>query len=274
MTKAPTCDDCMLRKTCPYAIIFEPYPVLKTATQTGYVIEPPTWGTRQIEAGEQLKFHIVLIGRAVEQLPLVLLTWQSIFKHGLGVNGSGKGEVIAVYHQQKDDLWEPIFGDFADTVPGNIAQHEKQLKIPRLPDSILVKIETPLRLKADNKAVSTSETLSIASFLQAIYRRYKLLMLSNELEAEPISVHSEESQITITDSLLERRDWQRYSNRQGQYMRFDGIVGSFRLSGNDLKVWWPLLYCAQFWHIGQKVSFGLGQISLTAEYDLADASQH
>jgi hypothetical protein len=39
------------------------------------VIEPPPLGSRDYRPGETLEFSMVLIGRAIEQLPLVIYAW-------------------------------------------------------------------------------------------------------------------------------------------------------------------------------------------------------
>jgi len=51
----------------------------------------------------------------------------------------------------------------------------------------------------------------------------------------------------------------RLSHRQRQFMDFDGVVGSLYLEG-ELEELTPLVRAVQFLHLGQKATFGLGQI--------------
>src|SRR6516165_5061334 len=77
MTGAPVCKGCPLYRTCPYPAIFEAPPPPAHALQrfsqvpNPYVIEPPAMGLRRVAAGERLSFHVVLVGRALDQLPLI-----------------------------------------------------------------------------------------------------------------------------------------------------------------------------------------------------------
>jgi len=97
MTKQKLCDGCPLLATCPYAAIFETRPpaggtTLQDFSQVPrpYVIEPPNWGARDYAPGEALAFHLVLAGRALEQLPLLL--WAFALARGVG-KGEGTAEL-------------------------------------------------------------------------------------------------------------------------------------------------------------------------------------
>ncbi len=75
MTGAPECAPCPLYRTCPYPAIFEtPAPATHSLQRFSqvpnpYVIEPPPIGTRYVPAGEIISFAMVLVGRALDQLP-------------------------------------------------------------------------------------------------------------------------------------------------------------------------------------------------------------
>jgi hypothetical protein len=104
MTGAPVCPGCPLYRTCPYPAIFEtPAPeqhALQRFSQVPnpYVIEPPPLGSRRfLQAGETVSFHIVLIGRALAQLPLIAYAFQRAFDHGIGkLRAKGRIEDIAI----------------------------------------------------------------------------------------------------------------------------------------------------------------------------------
>ena len=90
MTGAKTCPGCPLLRTCPYPAIFEaPAPDLQQAKKFSqvpnpYVIEPPAFGTRRVAAGDVLQFGIVLVGRALDQLPLIVFAMERAFGRGIG----------------------------------------------------------------------------------------------------------------------------------------------------------------------------------------------
>jgi hypothetical protein len=62
-----------------------------------YVIEPPAWGSRVLAAGETLTFHQVLIGRALQELPLIILAWRRALARGVGA-GDGTADLVRVVH--------------------------------------------------------------------------------------------------------------------------------------------------------------------------------
>ena len=86
---------CLLSDRCPYHYIFETPPPagsvvldkVPTAPQP-FVIEPPLENKRGYEPGEELVFHLVLIGKALDYLPYFIYTFDELGRVGLG---RGKG---------------------------------------------------------------------------------------------------------------------------------------------------------------------------------------
>ena len=97
MTRQSTCTGCPLLATCPYTRIFEaPAPEQHqlqrfSAIPNAYVVEPPAPALHQaqpendrcLQPGQELVFHMVLTGQALEQLPLVIVAWQRALAQGL-----------------------------------------------------------------------------------------------------------------------------------------------------------------------------------------------
>ena len=103
MTKQKECAGCPLLSTCPYPAIFAPPPPAQHALQkfsqipVPYIIEPPEWGARQIRKGESFAFHLVLVGRALRELPLIILAWRRALARGVGA-GDGTADLVRVVH--------------------------------------------------------------------------------------------------------------------------------------------------------------------------------
>ena len=109
MTKAKTCDGCLLLASCPYTVVFEPRPPavghpLQDFNQIprAYVVEPPQWGEKSYTPGETLSFHLVLAGRVVEQLPLILWAFHKGFQRGVG-RGDGTASLARVWHVEENE---------------------------------------------------------------------------------------------------------------------------------------------------------------------------
>ena len=111
ITRAKDCAPCPLKAGCPYTTVFAPG---RAASSEGarmgldipapYVIEPPEWGMRVVPAGETFTFHIVLVGRAIEHLPIIILAWRRALAKGLGAS-DGTGDLLRV----QDDAGQTIY---------------------------------------------------------------------------------------------------------------------------------------------------------------------
>jgi len=89
--RVKTCRECLLRYTCPYAYVFETPVPPETAvlSKNEYaprplVIEASAEEKTTYFPGDNLDFHIVLVGRAQQYLPYFLVAFQELGRQGLG----------------------------------------------------------------------------------------------------------------------------------------------------------------------------------------------
>jgi hypothetical protein len=304
MTGATVCPGCPLYRTCPYPAIFEtPAPeqhALQRFSQVPnpYVIEPPALGSRRfVLAGETVSFHIVLIGRALTQLPLIAYAFQRAFEHGIGkLRAKGRIEDIAIERsngppftdlrsdpphpnplpsgerepaesgagsQGDDELAESIW----DAEHSRIRPHEETLTVPRFPNTsvITLKITTPLRLQSQGHPVAP-ENLRPRTLFTALLRRASLLF---ELHAGMPPVGADAARLAaaaerLTDERnLQWKDWTRFSSRQKHAMTLGGVIGEWRLTG-DLRELLPWFWLGQWLHVGKETTMGMGMYSLAS----------
>jgi hypothetical protein len=265
MTGARCCPGCPLYRTCPYPAIFEtPAPAAHalqrfTEVPNPYVVEPPPLATRRVPVGGTLSFHLVLVGRAREQLPLVAYALQRAFEHGIG-RARAKGVLVDVVCEEPGNarsVW--------DVERACILPHEQTLCVPELPavDAVELAIATPLRLQSQGRPVS-AERLRPRTLLTALLRRASLLL---ELHAGLPPVGAEAARLAAAAARLadERRlawkDWRRFSSRQQQEMTLGGVVGEWRLSG-ELAELLPWLWLGQWLHVGKNATMGMGRYTL------------
>jgi hypothetical protein len=270
ITKAKTCAGCPLLATCPYPAIFEtPAPAsheLQRFSQVPnpYVIEPPPLGTRAVAAGGALSFGMVLIGRALDQLPLIVYALQRALREGLGAERA-RGEL-------HDIVWE--CGECAESVwdaaGGRVRAHEPMLDIPALDGctSARLEIATPLRLQDNGRPLRTDE-LSPRKLATALIRRTALLFEFHAnlpglgAQAPKLARHAE----TLTDErALTWHDWSRYSSRQKQAMTLGGVLGTWTLRG-EVAPLAPWLWLGQWLHAGKNATMGLGAYTLSLSGD-------
>lgn len=266
MTRRKECAGCPLLASCPYPAIFAPLPPPSHALQkfsqipVPYVIEPPAWGARQLGEGDSLIFHFVLIGRALKDLPLIILAWRRAFARGVGA-GDGTAELVRVVHSSEagdTEIHRP------DT--GALIQHAQEIRFhpDREADTTRISLEftTPLRLQRNGHALPP-EKLDARTLLMALARRANLLA---EFHAHGPLVDDFPALTQACDGVhdtrqLVWRDWTRYSSRQHQAMTLGGVIGTWTLEG-ELAPFLPFLHLGKWLHVGKEAAFGLGRFTL------------
>ncbi|MDP8098771.1 CRISPR system precrRNA processing endoribonuclease RAMP protein Cas6 [Pasteurella atlantica] len=258
MTKQDDCKACSLYITCPYTNIFETPPkehqIQKfSQVPNGYIIEPPQWGRKTYQIGEELSFELVLFGKLIEQLPLIAFAFQRAFQYSVA---KGKGELVDIQHQLNNQF-DSIYYD------KKLLDHKTVIQmIGQLSDSIQLMITTPLRLQSDGKPLN-EKSITIERFLIGLAKRISLL---SEFHAQPLEldfVRLQQELTAIDDhKQLKWLDWKRYSSRQNQKMALGGVVGKWTLH-NVSEDWLKLLYWGQWLHCGKNATFGLGKYEMT-----------
>lgn len=266
MTRAKTCPGCPLLQTCPYPAIFEtPAPqthALQKFSQVpnAYVIEPPPIGTRRIAAGAALEFGLVLVGHALDRLPLIAFALQRALSQGLGRHrATGSLEEI---------LWEGESGEVSvwDAGHDRITSHEPRLVVPALDSARQARltITTPLRLQFQGRPLAP-DALSPRKLLTHIMRRASLLFelhagLAGLAGAAPTLARQAEA---LADTRrLRWQDWTRYSSRQRAEMTLGGVLGEWTLEGDfgQLASW---LWLGQWTHAGKNATMGMGRYTVS-----------
>ena len=266
MTKQKECEGCPLLRSCSYPKVFAPPPpeahALQKFTQipVPYVIEPPPWGARVVEVGEAVEFHMVLIGRAIEELPLIILAWRRAFARGVGA-GDGTAELHHVLHCRagaESEIYSPA--------SGTVTPHEAKVCLAQSATiettSATLRFTTPLRLQHNGRALRPDQ-MAAKTLLMALLRRASLLSDfhgEGPLLTEFASLAAVAGNITDTRQLV-WRDWTRYSSRQHQSMALGGVVGRWTLRG-ELASFAPFLRLGELLHVGKEAAFGLGGYSI------------
>ena len=287
VTRAKTCDGCLLAATCPYTSVFEPQKPMSASLSLAtppvpYIIEPPEWGARQYAPGETLTFRFTLVGRAIEQLPLCIMAWRRAFARGVGA-GDGTAELLNVAYEEQTgaipavgatDLHSPIedrSNQFEPTTtdqliyhPGEtVAEHSRLLTLAMqdVPATVTLEFLTPLRLQENAHALPPSRLVP-RPLLMALVRRASLL--SEHHQGQPLLTPAQFTELSYAangiegQTQMEWRDWTRRSARQQCTMQLGGCIGTWTLTG-DLTPFWNFLRLGEYLHVGKEASFGLGQ---------------
>ena len=249
---------CALHASCPYCQLFAAPPLPAHSLQKfshmpqPYVIEPPTGGAQQLQAGQSFGFGLVLIGKALGLLPTVLQAWQRALRTGLGPQHT-PCTLVAIYDENGTQLLSnkrEQLSNLSTTLP----------PAPALGTQATLHFCTPLRLQVQGKPVRAGQ-LTARDLLIALARRHQLLCDVHLGAAAPqydFKTLVEQAQaVALQAQDLHWFDWGRYSQRQKQEMQLGGLLGAVTLHG-DLAPFAELLHFGQWLHVGKNASFGLG----------------
>ncbi len=249
---------CALHASCPYCQLFAAPPLPAHSLQKfshmpqPYVIEPPTGGAQQLQAGQSFGFGLVLIGKALGLLPTVLQAWQRALRTGLGPQHT-PCTLVDIYDEngtQRLSNKREQLSNLSTTLP----------PAPALGTQATLHFCTPLRLQVQGKPVRAGQ-LTARDLLIALARRHQLLCDVHLGAAAPqydFKTLVEQAQaVALQAQDLHWFDWGRYSQRQKQEMQLGGLLGAVTLHG-DLAPFAELLHFGQWLHVGKNASFGLG----------------
>lgn len=265
------CQSCSLNQSCAYAYIFETprlenMPTQHQATNMPhpFVIEPPETGQREFNAGDELTFGLVLIGKSIQYLPYFVFAFDQLGRMGLG-KGRGKFDLTAVYaiddwhREQKTQVYDSK----TQILNGNFREWRFEDLLSAIPqnnpDKIQLRFVTPTRILQQNKL---THRLPFELFARTVLRRISLLGRIHcgsdwELPYKEILNQADQT-VQLTQSDLTWVDWERYSARQDRRMNLGGFVGGVTYEGN-LMPFLSLIALGEFVHIGKNTSFGLGK---------------
>ena len=263
---------CALHASCPYCQLFAAPPLPGHSLQKfshmpqPYVIEPPSAGAQQLQAGQSFGFGLVLIGKALGLLPVVLQAWQRALRTGLG---PGYTPCTLLEINDENGL-QPLPDKREQLSHLNAALPPA----PALGTQTTLHFHTPLRLQVQGKPARAGQ-LTARDLLIALARRTQLLCDVHLGAAAPqldfAALSSQAAAIELQPQNLRWFDWGRYSQRQQQEMQLGGLLGSVQLHG-DLAPFAELLHFGQWLHVGKNATMGLGGYRLTAGQMVAAAT--
>lgn len=265
---------CTITPLCPYRWVFEtPHPPdidhlhnLRDVPRP-FVIEPPLDGRTTYAAGDALEFGLVLIGRSVDHLPYFLFAFEQLGHMGLGrQHARARLERVEALRP-----WQPagcvVYQD-GRVLPGadRLPLLDEAAIVARarsLPDDLLLRLPTPLRLKTQGTWL---KTIAPGVLVQHICWRLNALAVFHggaPWEEDYRSLVAQAHTITVEQEQVRWAEWGRTSRRGGQpqHMQLGGLVGSAVLRGVAPAVRMVLL-AGSLVHGGKACVFGHGAIHL------------
>jgi len=262
------CSECILQQSCVYCYVFETpgSETLRTSYSLSeyphpFIIEPPIEERLEYAPGQELTFHLTLIGRAIDYLPYFVFAYQQLGRKGLG---KGRGRYLLVKVESDLDGLKPVFDAQSQTLLGDFTTKSlAQLKAEQgSPNLMRLEFLTPTRIKYRGRLTAR---LDFKLLMKSLLRRILLLSelhCNQKLQIDCERLLREAEAVKTLHSGLHWHDWQRYSSRQQTRMRLGGFLGQIVFQG-DLTEFMPFVKLGEYIHVGKGTSFGLGKYRIT-----------
>jgi hypothetical protein len=267
------CTGCPSFRNCPFTRIFniappENDPHFKSETQVPRPFIIDAMKEKALSHGQIANFRIGLVGRANEDLPYFVVSFQQLGKLGIG-RGRGKFKLLSVssIDPLHNSLPVCIFDADKNLLSPSIAHpiqivdllsKEKSTDI----SAIRLVFDSPAHL--NRKGQAPQEPPDFEVLLRSVLRRYSDLA-SLYGEGRPDINYKElvdnSKVIKLTNSNIKYQVSRSYSQRKQAITPLAGITGSLDFSGN-MSPFMPYLIFGQWLHIGKQATFGMGQYHL------------
>jgi len=260
------CPRCPFKHTCTYAYLFETSPAegidgLRRFSNfpRPYIIHPPLGDKHQFKRYDAMSFEFILIGRASECIPQVIMTFEEIGIRGIR-NGHGKYMIDKVTSVGENTEEQIIFNK--GTLSGSVIPLRTiflQKKDELRATEVTLEFNTPLLLEERGKPHIGPPQFGF--LIENLVRRITLLQLlhgAGEVECNQAETLLEQTQsIKIKHTNLHWLGMQRISNRQQSRIKTGGLMGHITYIGN-LTPYIPYLRAGELLHVGKSTTFGFG----------------
>lgn len=274
------CPRCLLRQQCAYPYIFETWieggEGARQEVARPFVIEPPANGRagewengRVYEAGEEIRFELLLFGRAVDYLPYFVLTFRDAGLNGLG---AGRGtceltEVVAIHpvSGERRSIYDSDTGCLRDadlSAPASEIADTAPLPTQRLTIAFL----TYTRLMYLDHFVDRVEFHILISRLLRRLEALSQIHGGGPLDVDARDLINNAKDIRLVECNHRWHDWERYSSRQQSKVSMGGLLGEavYEADSPDaLLPYLPLLKLGELTHVGKGCVFGMGKYVAT-----------
>jgi CRISPR-associated endoribonuclease Cas6 len=221
-------------------------------------------------AGDEVRFHLTLMGQAADYLSYVIYTVSEMARRGLGVeragfrlcsvavlDESGGRETIYTAGDRRSLVPIDAVSSLSDLIEARLQELEHAVSQPARVVKLRFTTPTRIRVEGDLQA-----SLSFELLIRNLLRRVSMLITvhgQSRLDLDYKGLIARAAGIRINAAALSWHDWQRYSNRQETKMKLGGFIGEVEYSGEAIAEFLPLIIAGEILHVGTGTSFGLGK---------------
>lgn len=283
------CKACPFKEACAYAYLFNTQlprrsQYLKSIREIPrpYVIEPPLDFRREIPAGEEFEFNLILIGRAVEFFPYFFVLFNSMGESkerniGLGTRRS-KYRIIRVtsvdvYNEDWNILYTPrkeLRVEFVRSDQISLANILRANFNNSNGGELHVKLLTPMDIRAESE-VDGERKSRLVERLEFRYLLRSLLYFTSTLsyfhcQGEPLVDQEVKYLLDSAQKVRIAQDNTQVRTFPRKNQKIIGFMGDITYQGN-FDPFLSFLYLGEWIHTGKGRVIGLGQYRLMSEND-------
>jgi|GEM_PF-143211 len=223
--------------------------------------------------GDELRFRLMLMGRANDYLSYVIYAVSEMARRGLGAERAGfalhsvavlgeSSERETIYTAGNKRSLVPIdaVNTLSDLLEARLQELEHTGRTPG--DVVKLRFTTPTRIRVEG---DLQTSLSFELLIRNLLRRVSMLIAvhgQSRLDLDYKGLIARAAGIGIDRALLNWHDWQRYSNRQETKMKLGGFIGEIQYCGEAVAEFLPLILAGEILHVGTGTSFGLGKYEI------------
>lgn len=285
VTRMPACDPCLLRHSCAFPVLFQPYAPPGHPERSRYTRMPPPFVLRvpfdatpflkghplspyTLQEGESLTFDLTLVGQANGHLPYYIYAVMQLAARGIGhrdhtfflrdVLALVDGQVTPLYHASTNTL----------SPPSSLPPLQHYLDTHPVLDGHTVRIRfvTPVRLDLDGDLIYPIE---FHHLMRGLVQRWQALeacygVIHPRVQREDLMRLLDLAQDVQTSSIHTRwLDLNRYSTRQKARLQLGGAVGEVVYTSKaTFAPFTPLLAFGVHMHVGKLTGMGFGHMEV------------
>ncbi len=232
---------------------------------------------RAFRPGDEIKFGLLLLGRAIDYLPYVIHAFSEMARRGLGADRA-RFELKEVFgideHDRKTTIYlsktkrleagATVSQSLSDLVQIRLTERnyyfaEKDGRDEAARERVKLRFLTPTRIRVKD---DLQTEISFELLMRNLFRRLSTLMavhFGTELNLHYGEWLAEAATIKTKYANLKWDDWERFSNRQKTKMNLGGFIGEMKYEGAAIEEFLPFLLAGEFLHLGTGTTFGLGK---------------
>jgi hypothetical protein len=269
---ARTCD---IRRSCPYARIFEPAAMLTNGagdtapSPSGladwprpFVFRARHLNGRRVNAGEPFHFDVHVFTPEREVLAYFILTFAALAREGLGPR-RGKAELLRVRRLSAECIAEEtLYEKSAQIITAGLRPVSLDLTpAQNAPAMIRVEFLSPTELKHENKMVMRPEFPILFGRIRDRISTLRRLYGPGPLDIDYAGTNARAASIRMTRCQMRRQETERRSSRTGQAHSIGGFTGTAEYEG-DLAEFLPYLQAAKWTGVGRQSVWGKGELAV------------